>query len=149
MTYSEKLKHPFWQKKRLEILQRDNWCCQLCSDNNTNLQVHHKVYISGREPWDYENEVLITVCQHCHACIEAIKKYNADYVPLKIEKYIDDKGFNTFFCIVKENDNSALFSIFIFNETSGELEFITAIPPKIFRSLVNYLDLLKQPIQHG
>jgi hypothetical protein len=25
--YSDKLKDPRWQKKRLQIMERDNWCC--------------------------------------------------------------------------------------------------------------------------
>ncbi len=29
MTYAEQLKDPRWQKRRLEILQRDEWRC-LC-----------------------------------------------------------------------------------------------------------------------
>ena len=34
MGYSEKLKDPRWQKKRLEILERDNFRCQYCGDKN-------------------------------------------------------------------------------------------------------------------
>lgn len=33
------------------------------------LQVHHKKYIKGRMPWDYENEDLITLCKNCHKTI--------------------------------------------------------------------------------
>jgi len=64
--YSTKLKDPRWQKKRLEILQRDEWTCQLCDDTKSTLVVHHKRYIAGREPWDYPNELLITLCETCH-----------------------------------------------------------------------------------
>ena len=32
MNYSEQLKSPKWQKKRLEIMQRDKFTCQLCGD---------------------------------------------------------------------------------------------------------------------
>jgi hypothetical protein len=65
-TYSEKLKHPLWQKKRLEILQRDDFRCQICFDNETTLHVHHKRYTKGAQPWEYDDCDLATVCQNCH-----------------------------------------------------------------------------------
>lgn len=30
------------------------------------LNVHHKCYISGKNPWEYKNDALITLCQDCH-----------------------------------------------------------------------------------
>jgi 5-methylcytosine-specific restriction endonuclease McrA len=65
MTYKSKLKDPRWQKKRLKILERDNWCCTCCADNEIELQVHHLKY-SG-EPWDIEDEHLTTLCAECHS----------------------------------------------------------------------------------
>ena len=44
MSYSLKLKDPRWQRKRLEILQRDNF----------------------QEIWDYEDSTLFTLCSDCH-----------------------------------------------------------------------------------
>jgi len=67
MTYAEKLKDPRWQKKRLQILERDNWTCQLCGDTTTTFNIHHKKY-SG-DPWQANDEDLITYCEHCHALI--------------------------------------------------------------------------------
>lgn len=66
LTYSDKLKDPRWQKKRLEILERDKWMCQDCGDNENTLHVHHRVYMYGKEPWDTPNEYLITLCAGCH-----------------------------------------------------------------------------------
>lgn len=65
-TYSEKLKDPRWQKKRLEILERDNFTCTECGDKESPLHVHHKIYIFGNEPWDYKDENFITLCELCH-----------------------------------------------------------------------------------
>jgi hypothetical protein len=73
-TYSDLLKHPKWQKKRLEIMQRDNFECQLCHDKETSLNVHHKKYINGKKPWEYKNDDLVTLCKHCHEVIELTKK---------------------------------------------------------------------------
>lgn len=65
-TYSEKLRDPRWQKKRLEILERDGWACQMCYDDTTCLHVHHKRYIKGREPWDCCDSMLVALCENCH-----------------------------------------------------------------------------------
>jgi hypothetical protein len=66
MKYSEKLKDPRWQKKRLEIFERDKWTCQFCGDTESTLVVHHLEYIPGREPWEYDNSYLLTLCEGCH-----------------------------------------------------------------------------------
>ena len=65
-NYSELLKDPRWQKKRLEIMQRDNFACALCLDTKSTLHVHHKKYIKGNMPWAYEDKYLITLCDKCH-----------------------------------------------------------------------------------
>lgn len=66
MTYAEKLRDPRWQKKRLHILDRDDYKCVMCGDEKETLQVHHKKYIRGYEPWDYEDKLLETLCNTCH-----------------------------------------------------------------------------------
>lgn len=65
-SYIEKLKDPRWQKKRLEILKRDNWACQRCFDTDSILHVHHRYYLKNHDPWDYTGDVLITLCEDCH-----------------------------------------------------------------------------------
>lgn len=85
MNYSEKLKSPLWQKKRLEILQRDNFTCQLCSDTETELQVHHLKY-SG-EPQDAPNEDLQTLCKYCHSLIEHLKDVLELNEVVKVKKF--------------------------------------------------------------
>ena len=37
------------------------------------LHVHHKLYIENREPWQYKDENLITLCSDCHAEIHKIE----------------------------------------------------------------------------
>lgn len=39
----------------------------MCGDAQSTLHVHHKQYIKGREPWEYEAEQLSTVCEECHS----------------------------------------------------------------------------------
>lgn len=53
-------------EKRLEILQRDDWACTFCGDKEKTLHVHHRQYIKGRMPWEYEEEFLTTLCFECH-----------------------------------------------------------------------------------
>ena len=64
--YSVEIKDPMWQKRRLEILNRDNFTCQICGNNKETLHVHHTIYIPGRHIWEYEDFQLITLCESCH-----------------------------------------------------------------------------------
>jgi hypothetical protein len=64
--YSQKLLDPRWQKKRLGILERDKWSCQICEDKEKTLHVHHIFYDGFNDPWDCLNESLITLCFECH-----------------------------------------------------------------------------------
>ena len=65
-TYSEKLRDPRWQKKRLRVLERDEWTCQGCGDSESTLHVHHRYYTKGAEPWEYPDGSLQTLCEDCH-----------------------------------------------------------------------------------
>jgi len=69
MNYAEKLKDSRWQLLRLQILERDEYECQRCHSDNKILQVHHLIYYSNREPWDYEDDDLITLCIDCHEIV--------------------------------------------------------------------------------
>ena len=77
MNYSDKLKDPRWQKKRLEILNRDRFTCLACGDTKNTLHVHHCYYVSKREPWDYPNESLLTFCAKCHKGVDEDKESTA------------------------------------------------------------------------
>jgi hypothetical protein len=66
MKYSEKLRDPRWQKKRLEIFQRDGFTCMACGDKSSTLHVHHWYYERGEDPWDTPDRDLETLCELCH-----------------------------------------------------------------------------------
>lgn len=75
-TYREMLRDPRWQKKRLEIMQRDGFACRRCNDTTKTLNVHHLQYRDhGHPPWDYPDHLLITFCEKCHNAEEAFKKH--------------------------------------------------------------------------
>jgi hypothetical protein len=71
-TYAELLFDKRWLARRATILARDHNRCVICFQEN-DLQVHHRQYhfIKSMEkfkaPWDYEDQLLITMCQKCHA----------------------------------------------------------------------------------
>ena len=90
-SYSDKLRNPKWQRKRLEIFERDGFTCTQCGDDKNELQVHHKIYIPDIQPWEYPNDVLITLCKKCH---------DKEFVRWKYEVYLlhtlKAKGFSSF-----------------------------------------------------
>lgn len=86
MKYADKLKDPRWQKKRLEILERDKWMCRGCCEKEKTLHVHHIFYVPQCEPWEIPNGLLVTLCCDCHhpkPCLEEYKSCQEcpDYGP--------------------------------------------------------------------
>lgn len=65
-NYKEQIKSPKWQKRRLEIMQADNFTCQICGDTESTLNVHHLCYHKDKNIWEYEDWELITLCENCH-----------------------------------------------------------------------------------
>lgn len=64
--YIKKLKDPRWQKRRLEIMSRDEFLCQICYSAHKTLNVHHMYYSPGLEPWEADEKHLVTLCEDCH-----------------------------------------------------------------------------------
>ena len=73
MTYKEQLKSPLWQRRRLEIMERDKFRCLRCGNEKETLNVHHLYYESGLSPWEYPEWSLITLCRTHHKDEEAFK----------------------------------------------------------------------------
>lgn len=66
LNYYEQLQHPNWQRKRLQIFERDNFACKICGNTEHQLQVHHLYYIKDILLWEYDDELLQTVCETHH-----------------------------------------------------------------------------------
>ena len=64
-TYANQLKDPRWQRKRLEVMERDNWQCRDTGVADESLQVHHCWYAKGG-PWETPSEYLLTLTEGAH-----------------------------------------------------------------------------------
>lgn len=71
MSYADQLKHPSWQRRRLERLSLANWECENCGDKSTTLHVHHRQYFKGRMAWEYDDLELAVLCDPCHTAEHA------------------------------------------------------------------------------
>lgn len=123
-TYAEKLKHPKWQKRRLEILQRDGFKCQLCGDVNTTLHIHHTGYRKV-DIWDYKDEELITYCEVCHAVVEYFKDDLRHHDLVLIEKEVSetDKDKVNIFLVSKDGDEFFI-SILFYSKSCKNVTFV-------------------------
>ena len=66
MTYAEKLRDPRWRATSLRIRRRDGWKCIKCGTTRRRLDVHHTRYLPKRDPWDYPDHMMVTLCRPCH-----------------------------------------------------------------------------------
>lgn len=67
--YSEMLKSPLWQKRRLQMLEKAGWKCELCQRKEKTLHVHHLIYRAGHLAWEYEDKELVVLCECCHETV--------------------------------------------------------------------------------
>ncbi len=104
MTYPEKLLDPRWQKKRLLVLERDEFTCQSCGDTKSTLHVHHIKY--SKTPWSVKATSLITYCDFCHKMIELlIKRFPFYKIFFVVKKPLANGGFYPilFYCYHPED----------------------------------------------
>ena len=131
MTYSEKLKDPRWQKKRLEVLQEHNFTCSMCKDTETTLHVHHFCYPISRNPWDSASEDLTVYCECCHALETYLNKEKPDYF---IAETVKHKGLDSSFLLSLVHDNENVF--FMISEyKNGKLFLDTILTAQMFHKL--------------
>jgi hypothetical protein len=124
-AYAQKLLDPRWQKKKSHIMIRDNFACQLCGDSETTLSVHHKKYHPSGNPWDVEDEFLITYCNVCHQVVEACKKSDG-FTPNRATKSTHKVSTMIIVHATAFVDNCIL--IFELKSGSKEINFLTLIP---------------------
>lgn len=115
-SYSDKLKDPRWQRKRLEIFKRDDFQCQMCFDREETQTVHHKWYTNGLDPWEYPDECYITLCEDCHESVHLweknCKKYPEQYIAIPFENVTDLRILlERMFMIQEAEGNNAIHTI--------------------------------------
>jgi hypothetical protein len=157
-TYSDKLKDPRWQKKRLEILERDNYSCNDCGtglNGGKTLHVHHKEYIFGKDPWDYSEENFITLCEGCHAARHNI-------VPDLMEKPEEDfsiiAAYSVLYSALKshirtlfndtDDSNRHAFSIFYYENVQVE-DYLIFFPRNDPGTANDYLKMVNMAERAG
>lgn len=113
MSYQKKLQDPRWQKKRLKILERDNWSCTKCGDAENELHVHHKKYTG--EPHEAPDDYLETLCRHCHSLFHFLKTTIEFNCPYKVAKSIT--GDKIFYCSLHD-DGQVSFTRFTCSDES-------------------------------
>ena len=136
-TYSEQLQHPKWQKKRLEILQRDNFSCCLCSDKETQLQIHHKRYVNGKDVWDYDSNDLQTLCKRCHTIAESLK--GTGEAPLVCKNMGINADGIIMLCIAADREN--MLSVNIYSVGNNQVKHIITIGEKRMLAIMDLFDL--------
>lgn len=66
LSYYEQLTHPLWIIKAFEIQTRDNFTCVICGSTLHKLEVHHLCYLPDLLLWEYDDELMVTVCKKHH-----------------------------------------------------------------------------------
>lgn len=75
--YSDKLKDPRWQQRRLAIMDKRGWKCESCTcgvNDGRPFHVHHRYYVSGRSPWAYPDWAFVLLCEQRHSATHHVSK---------------------------------------------------------------------------
>lgn len=124
-TYAEKLRHPKWQKKRLQVLEKFNFKCLMCEDEETELHVHHKSYLPDTEPWEYPIDNFEVLCKNCHFIVEQEKTTDTEII--KIDRKLSLQGINFYYALAYcEVDD--FYSVYIYNNADGQVNFLSGSP---------------------
>lgn len=92
MKYSEQLQDPRWLVKRLNILIRDKFTCQICGYVSKKIHVHHRKY-EGMV-WDAKDEDLISLCSHCHRIEHRPDKADKKFEKMKLSNIIEEARYD-------------------------------------------------------
>lgn len=93
-TFWEKYKDPRWQRKRLVVMENANFCCEGCGSDSKTLNVHHKLYRRGHDPWDYSDSELMCLCEACHQSWHWVKEnFNVSLQYMDFAAYREVVGY--------------------------------------------------------
>lgn len=69
MNYRQLLHTPQWREFRQHVIDTKGYRCDNCGCDTDKPQVHHKGYVWGRMPWQYEVDEVRVLCDKCHGII--------------------------------------------------------------------------------
>ena len=108
LTLSEQYKHELWTRKSNEIKARDNDTCLVCGDKTHRHDVHHLCYFPDLHIWEYDNELLITVCRTHHEILNLELPKLAGLIAFKIlTSEIDPNNIDWLIDLLKEVKNGS------------------------------------------
>lgn len=127
MDYKEKLEDARWKARRREILDMDGHRCLLCGEkdeillgHHAVLNVHHLRYEKGKEPWEYPDSDLVTLCHKCHGTIHELG------IELEARK---SKISSDWICGIKLDDDSGIKAGMVLVSDEMDLVFMVADKP--------------------
>lgn len=139
-NYSKKLQDPRWQKKRLHILDRDNFTCKSCGSRGETLHIHHHLYEKGKDPWDYSDDIYETYCKRCHAIVEYLKKTIPSVTLVRII-YKDNDDHQLAYTILIEKKKILLAVFSYYHEKY--IELLVHIPSAVIRMVSSLNNIQK------
>ena len=85
---------PISAKKRFDILERDNFTCQMCNNSNrrTWKAVHHIIKWSSSASLRYDPDNGITLCHQCHKDVTGKESHYVSYFNEKVKISKNKKG---------------------------------------------------------
>ena len=83
-TYDELLTRQEWYNFREKVIYDRGYVCEFCKKKH-NLQVHHKLYYKKPdnikiEPWLYNMDEILLICDNCHKSIHKKNKIKVYYI---------------------------------------------------------------------
>ncbi len=135
-AYAAKFKDPRWQRKRLEVLERDDWQCKDCGSKSDTLNVHHLYYHFGSDPWDYPDFALVTLCEDCHGLQECYRRESQLDLPISLAyKGFLNSDMAAFIALLNEADDLGNPTLFLLT-----LRWFIHQQPFFSQQFVDYCD---------
>ena len=66
------------------------------------MQVHHQMYFPSTDPWDYEDDYLITLCPYCHQQEEAQKVFQEGVIEYLLVRGMTRQKINKILILVSQ-----------------------------------------------
>ena len=137
--YSKRLKDPRWQRKRLDVMERDNFTCRDTGATDEPLNVHHCWYAKGG-PWETPSEYMLTLTEEAHErrqqtearAKQALGGIMASLPPAELEKLTNQLEEARYDADTQGGESPVIMGIGRFNWTADEAWW-SVLEPEIGR----------------